>query len=347
MSVHETAKGWQVDRRDAYNRRVRLTFAGEGAARATDARLDQEADQQRSALRSFRKAADLNLGEAVNEYLAARVVSESTRRRETQALNTLVRGLGNKPLASITPRAVAEYMERRKEILAPWTLYRESLWLHALFQWFTAQWFIPANPVTSNPKPTAPRQSRARALSYGETAELVSNTNVRLRLRVLLALDAGCSSLEAHNLRRRHVDFEARAIDVHPVKQHAFRRVPMTPRLESELAQLLAGVTSPDAPIISRASRPIGEKARSHLSHMLRMRVSFEMRYHDLRHTFATRLAAVAQRPRIVQYLLGHHPTTPTEKYDHPTEEDARAAIQAMQQRESEQITRPQGEQIP
>jgi integrase len=58
--------------------------------------------------------------------------------------------------------------------------------------------------------------------------------------------------------------------------------------------------------------------------------VGAAFRFHDLRHTFATRLAGVAQRPRLVQYLLGHHATTPTEKYDHPTQEETRAAIQAM-----------------
>lgn len=79
MSVHESAKGWTVHRRDAYGRRVRLHFASEGAARANDARLEEETRLHRSALRNFRATADLTLAEAINEYLAARVAIRKTR----------------------------------------------------------------------------------------------------------------------------------------------------------------------------------------------------------------------------------------------------------------------------
>ena len=99
------------------------------------------------------------------------------------------------------------------------------------------------------------------------------------------------------------------------------------------LEALLAGVERPDALLFTRAMRSL--RATASFMPTLRNRVQFHFRYHDLRHTFATRLAAVAQRPRLVQYLLGHHPTSPTDWYDHPQPEELRAAIQSMQAADS------------
>lgn len=330
MSVHETASGWQIDRRDHHNQRVRKTFASEGAARAFNARMEAQVQQARATMRNFVGSIDMKLGEAVNDYLAGRVTAQGTRRRETQALNTFVREFGNKPLDQITPRGLAQYQERRKLILAPWTAYREACWLRSVFGWLIEHGYIPSNPVAELPRPHAPHESRARSLTYGETRELIQNLGSRLMPRALVALDTGASTGELHQLRVRHISLDERSIDINPVKVHAFRRVPMTARLEEEISQRLRGAKNPDAVLFSYATRQIQEKSLSHLSHLCRMRVSFHFRFHDLRHTFGTRIGAVAQRHRIQQYLLGHHPVTPTEKYDHPTPEELRTTIDQM-----------------
>ncbi|MBI4166214.1 MAG: tyrosine-type recombinase/integrase, partial [Acidobacteria bacterium] len=289
--------------------------------------MEAEVRKQRTAMQGLRHSPDMKLAEAINEYLDARVISQGTRQRETQALNTFVRGIGNKRLADLTPRALAEYIERRKLLLAPWTSYRETLWLRSRFQWFAEQWYIPANPVELV-KVRVPHETRRRALSYDETRQLCAAASSRIIVRYLLAQDAGLALQEMSNLRRRHIDLQEKMIEVLPIKGRAHRAVPMTERLHRELAHRLAEVTDPDAKLVAtRKENP--RDPHSFVRH-LRLRVPFTFTAHDLRHTFSTRLAAVAQRQRIVQYLMGHHPRTPTEKYDHPSLQDCRAAIAAM-----------------
>ncbi len=62
----------------------------------------------------------------------------------------------------------------------------------------------------------------------------------------------------------------------------------------------------------------------------IRNKSHVNFRYHDLRHTYATRLAEVASNPAITQYLLGHSPRTTTDLYIHPTLSECADAILRM-----------------
>ena len=52
------------------------------------------------------------------------------------------------------------------------------------------------------------------------------------------------------------------------------------------------------------------------------------LRFHDARHTAATRVLRKSNL-RVVQQLLGHERVTTTEKYAHALAEDVRAALNA------------------
>jgi integrase len=55
-----------------------------------------------------------------------------------------------------------------------------------------------------------------------------------------------------------------------------------------------------------------------------------DFRFHDLRHTFATRLNQSGADPYTIRDLLGHSSTTMTENYTHTSHETRRQAIDAM-----------------
>ena len=55
-----------------------------------------------------------------------------------------------------------------------------------------------------------------------------------------------------------------------------------------------------------------------------------EFRWHDLRHTFATRFTRVAGI-KAAQNMLGHASVTTTAKYAHATENDLRAGLIRME----------------
>ena len=55
-----------------------------------------------------------------------------------------------------------------------------------------------------------------------------------------------------------------------------------------------------------------------------------DFRFHDLRHTFATRLNESGADPYTIRDLLGHSSTTMTENYTHTSHETRQRAIEAM-----------------
>jgi len=56
------------------------------------------------------------------------------------------------------------------------------------------------------------------------------------------------------------------------------------------------------------------------------------LRFHDLRHTYATRLAEMNVPPKTIQELLGHSKLTMTERCTHSSEEQKRKAVELLYQ---------------
>ncbi len=56
-----------------------------------------------------------------------------------------------------------------------------------------------------------------------------------------------------------------------------------------------------------------------------------DLRIHDLRHTFASRLIDRGMPDRIVQKLLGHSSPGMTVRYTHPSEDAFRLAVQGLE----------------
>jgi integrase len=55
--------------------------------------------------------------------------------------------------------------------------------------------------------------------------------------------------------------------------------------------------------------------------------------FHDLRHTFATRLADRGVHPRVIMQLLGHSSIQTSKRYTHATDEAMRSAVESLAQK--------------
>jgi integrase len=94
---------------------------------------------------------------------------------------------------------------------------------------------------------------------------------------------------------------------------------------------------APDSLLFTYGGQPV--KKGSDFLKKLWARVGFHFRFHDLRHTFATRLAAVCANPHVVRVALGHalsvftDPSLPsvTGRYVHPGQEEIRQALYQME----------------
>ena len=127
----------------------------------------------------------------------------------------------------------------------------------------------------------------------------------RIRAKLLTAIDAGLRVGECNAVRVNHLNLEAGTLLVWSTKTRTDRIIPLTPRLQMALATL-AELRAPDALLFAYGGSQV--KKGSDVLKKLRPKAGVQFRFHDLRHTFASRLSEVAQPPSIVRVLLGFTP---------------------------------------
>lgn len=187
---------------------------------------------------------------------------------------------------------------------------------------------IPDRPVT--PEPAKTRRGVA-GLAPPVPRDVLGPV---LRVLILTAAMTGLRRSELLGLRWRDVDSEAQRIRVRNVyvlgehsgtgksERSTKRSVPMADRLARELEHWRArsAYTTDDDLVFAHpeTGHPLdGSKVSRRFKAACRAAEVREVRFHDLRHTFATRLAAAGQPLRTIQEFLGHADAKTTQIYAH------------------------------
>jgi integrase len=161
---------------------------------------------------------------------------------------------------------------------------------------------------------------RERILGHDEEAKLLEACDqVRapyLRPIVVIALNTGMRKGEILSLQWSQVDLANRLLHVeHGKTENSDRRIPMN---ETVFA-LMFGL-----------HRKRGEKfvdLKTAFKSAVRLSKIRHLRFHDMRHTFATRLVRAGVDLITVQQLLGHAKITTTARYAHSLADDKMAAV--------------------
>lgn len=327
MALYRSGNGYGVDYRDALGRRHRKFVGTEAAARAVAMQISDTASTERQALKNFRSGPQLTASEARDVYLASTNVAPRTRAAISARLNALIAYTGDTGTDAITPASIAEYVAARKLKVAPSTI---ALELGEIKRWtrFLAQnWYLPADPAANIKNLKITPSTISRTISYDEEKIILESArHPNTRTRILLALDAGARAGETNILRKRHISNDA--ITIPAPKTSTTRSVPLTPRLKAQLQSRTTNI-QPDAFIISSAGRPT--KTHSSIRHFIRDTTGIQFRFHDLRHSFASRLAASGAPFHVIRDLLGHTaPRSTTDIYLHSTHDDRKHAIAMM-----------------
>jgi len=336
-----TPNAWGVDWRDEYGRRHRRLVGSREAAAALEQQLLQNVAQARNSMRTAAARADLTLTQASEVWAAHSPWAAKTRQLRLDRIRILAQAIGNLQISLITPTLLQKHAAHRSTLLAPASAAKENEIIHQFFDWLTRNAYAGANPAATL-KRTVPPHSSGRAITEKEERLILEATTPRAQLKILLTLDAGLRPGEAGTLNRNNLDLEGKWLHLRSNKPpHRPKSIPMTNRLlrilKSHAAHLM-----PDAPLFPTRSRK--EPDHDAFWQKLKQRTGIQARYHDLRHTFATRLMEATNNPFLVANLLGHSlssqmafargiklPTT-TPRYLHPSPEQLRAAIDRMEQ---------------
>ena len=262
----------------------------------------------------------MTLGTAIDRYLAAAAVAETTKRAYAADLRDFAAWYGKRPLEEVDVRVLAGYTAelgraRPGGKLAPSTIARRLSAVRSLLRFVLGPAHVPDVPLAprrTRRLPHAPKPAEVDALIEAAGS---GDDPLALRNRALLELvySAGLRSAEAVGLDLGDVDFEQEHVHVRSGKGAKDRVVPLGEEAGHWVARYLREVRprlahgAQNALFLSVRGRRLDT---STLRRLLR-------NPHRLRHAFATHMLEGGADMRVIQELLGHASLSTTQIYSH------------------------------
>ncbi len=256
----------------------------------------------------------------------------------------LLPAFGEEPIESITTASIESWLAGFDR--APATRTKALVLMHGIFKRAKKLYGLPTNPVADVERPPMRRSGDIDVFSPEEVMALVRAAASEQDAAIYLtAAFTGLRRGELLALRWRDVDFSGQVIRVRASyaegalttpKSGKVRSVPMAPDVAEALAKLgqRTGWTADDDLVfVGQAGSYLdGRALRRRYDSALKRANLRKLRFHDLRHTFGTRMIAKADIRR-VQEWMGHADIQTTMKYLHyaPREEDAALVAEAFQ----------------
>jgi integrase len=200
------------------------------------------------------------------------------------------------------------------------TVNRELAYLRRIFNIAVRKGWLVKNPFHMGDTiiHSADEPKRERILTRHEETGLLDACGVQLpllRSLVVLALDTGCRQNELLKLTWREVDFETNTIRLlaFNTKTSRERFVGITVRAKEELLRILESCSrSQDELVFHFASR---HSIQYHFNEARKKANIVDVRFHDLRHTHATRLDDLGISLAKIGAQLGHTVVQTTLRY--------------------------------
>jgi integrase len=264
---------------------------------------------------------------------------KASSERDLSSLSHLTPFFGTRPISEISPKLIYEYKNRRRnEDASPSTINRELALMKHAFNLAVREWeWIKENPVTRVSMEKEP-PSRDRWLTCEEEEALLSVSPQWLKEIIIFAIESGCRREEILSLTWKDVDIFKKVVTIFANKTGDRRTIPLTTKAfdvlkSKEKARIKTGlIKREDFPF----SHPGRQKVNFHalrwaFEKALRKAKIEDFRFHDLRHTFASRLAQQGVDPYTIQKLMGHKTFTTTARYSHHCAESLRSGINALE----------------
>ena len=273
--------------------------------------------------------------ELMERYLTEHAARMSQPRHYHGYAKNLTAFFGGRTLAEITPKLIVEYKNRRYAAgLKPASINRELATLKKAFNLAVKEWeWCRENPV-SRVSMEQEHNTRDRWLSVEEEKHLLQTCAPWLHDLVTVALHTGMRMGEILELTWRAVDFTRRTVTVVRSKNGERRTIPVN---QTVLAMLKEKTTlrslRTELVFCSKVFTPMES---GHLRRSFRLALGKAQidgfHFHDLRHTFATRLVQAGVDLYKVQRLLGHKSPIMTQRYAHHYPESLRGGVEILDQ---------------
>lgn len=260
----------------------------------------------------------------------------------------LIEAMGNKTMDEISPILIEKYKRDRRASKtvrgtdrAPSSVNRELELLSKVFSLAIDQGLAIHNPC-QKVKRFREDNERNRYLSDNEEARLLSvltEQRASLRSVVILAIHTGMRRGELLSLRWANVDFERGLVHVmnshrEQTKSGHSRSIPMNRIAREQLLSLHRETGDTEYVFVNRMTGKPRTDVKTGFRSACKDAGLEDFRFHDLRHTAATRLGDAGVDTRRIMAILGHRCIQTSARYTHATDEGLRRAMDTLAQRE-------------
>lgn len=257
-----------------------------------------------------------------------------TYRRDQGLGKHLVQFFGDRTLAELTPKVIAAYKaQRRSQGASPKTVNHDLGLLSHMFTLAQREWeWVRDNPVKKISRERV-RNTIERWLSLDEEKRLLAVSVPWLRPIILFAIHTGLRQGEILNLQWPQVDLFRRTIVLLEQKNGCRDTLPVNGivlevlKEQAKLWQQRSAYVFPNSVGMRRSSSNL---LRAFF--LARKRAGVErFRFHDLRHTFATRMVQAGVDLYAVQKLGRWKTTSMVMRYAHHYSESLRAGVEVLE----------------
>lgn len=254
-------------------------------------------------------------------------------KRDKSLTCNLLRLLGDPILTEITPALVSQYKnKRRQEEAAPATVNKELKLLGHAFNLALKEWeWVKDNPVSKVSKEKNERMVE-RWLTLEEEKSLLAHSPAWLQELIIFSINTGLRQSELLNLKWGQVDLFRKTMTFLSSEQKN-KNSDTLPFNEAALAILKTKVRRIDTPFVfvSENSTRIDSRnlRRSFYTACKKAKIE-DLRWHDLRHTFATRLVQAGVDLYAVKKLGRWKSLSMVMRYGHHHSESLRAGVEIL-----------------
>lgn len=220
-------------------------------------------------------------------------------------------------LLNLTAEAIAQFRNERLQRVRAGAVIRDLSLISSVINHARREWGLTIeNPCKLVRKPATP-PGRSRVLTVDEEARLFKALEPQgrrspwTRIATQLALETAMRRGELLALQWQHVNLDARAALLPMTKNGRARTVP----LSSRAVAILAGLPGPREGSVIKISPATLHQA---FYRAVRRAGLIDLRFHDLRHTAATRMAT--KLPNVIELaaVTGHQTVQMLKRYYHP-----------------------------
>ena len=323
---------WWICYWDAQGRKRREKAGTKSAAIELYRKRKNDALEGKKLPEKLRRAT-VSFGDIAKDAMAYSQAHKRSFRDDQYRMKQLLDWFGPRAAESITPQDIEQALTEAAESneWLPGTVNRHRSLLSMTYRIAIRNGKVRENPVRQVPRKRE-NNIRTRFLDADEEAAL------RAKIRGLyptrepefdLALHTGMRRNEQWQLRWQDVNLRAGIITIPQSKHGAARHVPINSVAEKAL-ETLATNRNGSQFVCAGSDQREGRDWERWFEECVREAKISDFRWHDLRHTFASRLAMAAVSLRTLAELLGHKTLAMVMRYAHLAPAHLRDAVERI-----------------